>query len=251
MGKTYIFGYGSLVNNYSFLSSVGGITGFNETQMDSLENVFCFGVSKRNGESNNNMKKETVFCRIADIQRGWYIHDMSPDIKRGGLAKYPTYLGAYEKLGSTCNGILIEVDEEELACLVEREKGYNKVQIDPKRITILHGSMPAAADAKIYYFEVPKSALFKPSSKHPIVQSYVDLCMKGFIQIDEILGTSNYKHTREFIQTTKCWNKHWVNDRLHPYRPFVFLNKSAIINKILSKTIPLHILHNIQSVKHY
>ena len=242
MCKKYIFGYGSLVNDDSRSTSTLGITGFNETQIDSLENLFYSGVSQKIDESKD-IEKGLKFCRIADIQRGWYTHNMNPDIKQGGLAKDPTYLGAFEKEGSRCNGILIEVTDDELSALVQREKGYNLVRIDTSRITMIYGTIQN--DPDVYYFEIPETQVRRANKSHPIVQSYVDLCMKGFIKLDEILGKENYKYTREFIRTTKSWNKYWINDRLHPYRPFVFLSKSSIINKLLSNTIPKRILHRI------
>jgi len=243
MCKKYVFGYGSLVNDDSIAATTIGITGFNETQIDSLENLFYSGVSSKIDESKD-LEKYLKFCRIADIQRGWYTHNMNPTIKQGGLAKDPTFLAAFEKTGSRCNGILIEVTDDELSALVRREKGYNLVHIDTSRITMIYGAIENHAE--VYYLEIPETLVQRASKSHPIVQSYVDLCMKGFIKLDEMLGKKNYKYTREFIRTTKSWNKYWINDRLHPYRPFLFLNKSSIINKLLSNKIPKRILYMIK-----
>ena len=243
MGITYIFGYGSLVNDDSLSSTLININGFSDTQIDSLEQLLNPGVSQKIDESKN--RQENIkFCRISGIRRGWYAQNMNPNIVRGGLSKYPTFLGAYEKKSSTCNGTLFEVNTDELRELVQRESLYKQVLIDSSRITLLYGSA-IPADAEVYYFAIPKSNVRMPTKERPIIQSYVDVCLNGFIKMDEKMGNTNYDQTREFIQTTKCWNKHWLNDRLIPYRASVFVNKRSLIDKILSTTIKKRILYQI------
>jgi hypothetical protein len=239
----YIFGYGSLVNDESISSTLVGISGFNHTQIESLEQLLNPGVSQKIDESKN-LQKNIKFCRISGIRRGWYAQNTDPTIVRGGLSKYPTFLGAYEKKSSTCNGTLFEVNTDELRKFVQREALYKQVRIDLSRITLLYGSA-IPADAEIYYFAIPKSNVRMPTKERPIVQSYVDLCLDGFIEMDEKMGNTNYDQTREFIKTTKCWNKHWINDRLIPYRAAIFEDRRSLIDKILSTTIKKRILYQI------
>ena len=74
-----------------------------------------------------------------------------------------------------------------------------------------------------------------PTPDYPIVQSYVDIMIKGCMELEE-----NYKLTgfaEECISTTSHWSPHWVNDRPMPRRPFIFEKKAVRIDKLLRKNL--------------
>jgi len=41
--------------------------------------------------------------------------------------------------------------------------------------------------------------------------------------------------TQDFIRTTSGWNAHWVNDRIYPRRPFIYVPNSSAIDKALQE----------------
>lgn len=92
-GKSYIFGYGSLIETESRL------------RVAPMANI--------------------AFPAIAyGFQSGWYAQ--MPDT----LASIsPTYLGCYPKEESHTNGMIYEVTEEELKATDEREMGYKRMEV--------------------------------------------------------------------------------------------------------------------------
>jgi hypothetical protein len=180
-------------------------------------------------------------CRIKGLKRGWYIAGTSP-IKKGGLSKRSIFLGARRRKKSVCNGILFPATEDNLMALDAREIGYTRTLIDSKDIEVL-GGLPD--NAMIYYYQVDPNQLTVPSKKYPIVQSYVDVCLEGCIDVDNRMENLDYNFTKEFIKTTSRWNKHWINDRLYPRRSVSESNEN-LIDTILSKTISRKILWKIK-----
>jgi hypothetical protein len=74
-----------------------------------------------------------------------------------------------------------------------------------------------------------------PSPHFPIVQSYVDICINGCLEIEgKYPAAKNF--TATFIETTHNWSKYWVNDRIYPRRPFIYRPTASQIDKALSKS---------------
>jgi hypothetical protein len=120
----------------------------------------------------------------------------------------------------SCVGVLIPVYDSELSALDKRETGYERVLIDDhtriERIdellsdegsSDLHyrdtflGNCPkecltAAAD-KVWVY-IPETC-HPPSREYPIVQSYVDICMRGCLSISS-------KFLYEFLSSTYGWH---------------------------------------------
>jgi len=61
MGITYIFEYGSLVNDGSLSSTLININGFSDTQIDSLEQLLNPGVSQKIDEKISSFVGLAVF----------------------------------------------------------------------------------------------------------------------------------------------------------------------------------------------
>lgn len=71
-----------------------------------------------------------------------------------------------------------------------------------------------------------------PSKAFPVVQSYVDICINGCLEIEGNYPTAE-GFTRNFIETTSHWNEFWVNDRLYPRRPFIYRPNASQIDAAL------------------
>ncbi|AYV83459.1 MAG: hypothetical protein Hyperionvirus7_30 [Hyperionvirus sp.] len=88
--------------------------------------------------------------------------------------------------------------------------------------------------------------MVKPSEEHPIIQSYVDICISGCIIIDNLLQDDEFGFSIEFIMSTARWSKHWINDRLKVYASHTYEPYTSQINKLLSLTIDESILEQIK-----
>lgn len=159
-----------------------------------------------------------------------------------------TAMGVQFRRGAECTGVLLEVNTMELKDLDEREKLYDRCSLELQTIQQVsfleqelfytdkeHPVFVAKANNNnnintcsvqvwIYVQQNPLLA----DSKHPIVQSYVDIIMKGCLRISKEFATS-------FIETTIGWEggqqqqcqeeedtkkhvttKHWIDDRKNP-----------------------------------
>jgi len=72
----------------------------------------------------------------------------------------------------------------------------------------------------------------EPTPDIPMVQSYVDICVNGCLEIEALYRTAT-GYAQEFMKTSTGWNKYWVNDRLYPRRPFIYCPNASAIDQAL------------------
>src|SRR5262249_55276479 len=111
---------------------------------------------------------------VAGIQRGWFD-------QVGGVTLSTTYLGAVPDTKSSCNGVIFQVSQQQLDAFDQRETGYKRERIDQKNISMLDGrKSPPEGDI---WFYANKEKLYA-SAEFPIVQSYVDICINGCLELE-------------------------------------------------------------------
>jgi hypothetical protein len=169
---------------------------------------------------------------VDNLARGWWIH--------GRAVQFSTcFLGVQVIPGASCNGVIFPVTDIELAALDVRERNYDRTLITPDNITFLDGSNGLPEDAQVWTYTVAEAKRTVPTPQFPIVQSYVDICMNGCIEIEE-----TYPLAREigfvarFITDTQDWNPYWENDRIYPRRPHQFQPRAYQIDRALFDHIP-------------
>jgi len=164
-------------------------------------------------------------ARVTGYQRGWF-HQFANNV--GSTC---TYLGAIAKPGATVNGVIYKVGDIEKT--KERETGYTAEPVNGK-ITMLDGGAPWDAGDVYLFVSNPEdiSKTKEPTPAIPMVQSYVDICVNGCLEIEALYRTAA-GFTQEFIKTSTGWNKYWVNDRLYPRRPFIYCPNSSAIDQAL------------------
>jgi len=88
----------------------------------------------------------------------------------------------------------------------------------------------------------------EPTPKFPMVQSYVDICINGCLELEALYRGVKGEFTQEFIRTTSGWNANWVNDRIYPRRPFIYAPNASAIDNALKAGNVLHYvqLHDLQ-----
>lgn len=202
--KNYIFGYGSLIETESRLRAAP--------------------------------MAKVAFPAIAHgFQRGWYAR-MPEDL----ASISPTYLGCFPQEDSHVNGVIYEVTKEELEATDEREMGYTRKKVEHFEE---YYKVTEPGDTIWIYVNnfkdiKPPPEVF-PTKQFPIVQSYVDICINGCLEIENSFPKAKEDHyTIDFIRSTIGWNEFWANDRIYPRRPFMYRKNAFDIDKILKENLP-------------
>lgn len=174
---------------------------------------------------------------VARIQRGWFG-------RGGGVGLGPTYLGAGADANSNCNGVIFPVSHEQLKAFDEAEPGYHRARMDQGNLTMLDGSESAPRGDIWFYANTEKH---DPSPDFPIVQSYVDICLNGCLEIEATFPLAKEaKFAETFLQTSTNWSKFWVNDRIYPRRAFTYGPDASRIDALIKKVLGEELFSNIQ-----
>jgi hypothetical protein len=170
-------------------------------------------------------------ARVTGYQRGWF-HQFADNV-----GSSCTYLGAVAAKGKSVNGVVYRVADFEKT--KERETGYTATPLEADEITMLDGGEPlkVGKDVKVYIFVSNEDSISKtkePTPQFPMVESYVDICINGCLELEALYRTAK-GFTQEFIRTTSGWNVNWVNDRIYPRRPFIYAPTASAIDKALKE----------------
>lgn len=137
--------------------------------------------------------------------------------------------------GWSINGVVFPVDADLLPRFDRRESNYDRVAV-PR--TLIEGvsweSLPEGGTIWAYVpkgLSTPESRPLLPDLKHPVLQSYLDLCLEGALE-------HGAEFAREMIATTADWGTFWLNDRLMARRPWMMTKSSGAIDELLATTTP-------------
>ena len=164
---------------------------------------------------------------VKGIARGWFDQTDGPSWS-------PTYLGGVTEEDAECNGVVFSVTSAEFDSYSRRETGYRPTKLDPSQVTMLDGgSAPPDGDIGILQHDKRFASV-----EHPIVQSYVDVCLDGCLEIEAMYPQAKQANFAErFIRTTGNWGPPWINDRIYPWRPFVHVPRAWAIDELLKKVL--------------
>jgi len=115
-------------------------------------------------------------------------------------------------------GVLCTVDgnsSAEIRRFDEREEGYSRKLLDNDQVRVFNRdlSQQLEIDASDEVFVYVGSTRRKADEEMPILQSYVDVIMKGCIE------SGGVDFAKRFIKTTSDWDGFWLNDRSKPLYP--------------------------------
>jgi len=146
--------------------------------------IFGYGsIINKDSVNKTTIEKERIIKTITGFKREWNINIKS---------HFQTALGIVKNKNSTCNGVLVEVDD--INEVDKREIGYTREKVEE--------------NIWIYVPQVIGSA----TEKYPIMQSYIDVILEGCFKISK-------EFAKEFIDTTEGWNEHIIYDRETPKYP--------------------------------
>ena len=120
---------------------------------------------------------------------------------------------------ATAWSVVFPVTPAELDSYNLRETGYRPTKIEPSQVTMLDGGS-VLPDGDIWYFAITRKRF--AFVDHPIVQSYVDVCLDGCLEIEAMYSPAKRANFAErFIRTTGNWGPPWMVTTTNPWRPLV------------------------------
>lgn len=105
-----------------------------------------------------------------------------------------------------------------LGALDERESGYTRVAVPIEELEVLLQWARLPPNARVWIYvpngsdaaQTPGVGLHGPSFRCPILQTYVDVCITGCLEVSE-------EYAIEFITSTAGWDGAWLNDRAYRF----------------------------------
>jgi hypothetical protein len=171
-------------------------------------------------------------ANVVGFARGWWARTPSTGFST-------TFAGAIPDPSASINGVVYAVTQQELEDTNKREKGYTPTDITGQ-IEILSGDYKPKDKVWMYVndFKPGEREKSLPSPQFPIVQSYVDICLTGCLQIEGAFPNDAGGFARKFIESTQAWSNYWENDRVNPRRPFVSVPAASSIDDLLHELLP-------------
>lgn len=110
--------------------------------------------------------------------------------------------------GCIIEGLLAQVPDNDWAALDEREYAYFRSAVTPEPLT---APLPRGLETQVYQTHTDRDA--PPSTRHPILLSYLDVVVQGYAQVFGEDGVAR------FFATTSGWDSPILNDRAAPQYP--------------------------------
>ncbi len=117
------------------------------------------------------------------------------------------FLTALQDPESEIEGMIAHVPKNDWAALDEREWAYDRI---PATEAIDH---PLSHDVEIAVYAVPQGQHAEPTNRHPLLLSYVDVVVQGYLRAFGEAGADR------FFATTDGWDAPILNDRDEPRYP--------------------------------
>jgi hypothetical protein len=100
------------------------------------------------------------------------------------------------------------VPDGDWAALDERERAYARLEVPDEHVEHDHPGSP-----KVHIYKVQPGNDAAPSVRHPILLSYLDTVIKGYLDVFGEAGVA------DFFATTDGWDSPIHNDRAAPVYP--------------------------------
>ncbi len=117
------------------------------------------------------------------------------------------FLTAVPDPDSEIDGMIAHVPGNDWAALDEREWAYDRI---PTTRSVAH---PLSHEVEIAVYAVPEHQHRDPSEGHPILLSYIDVVIQGYLRAFGPEGADR------FFATTDGWDAPILNDRAEPQYP--------------------------------
>lgn len=136
-------------------------------------------------------------ARLSGWRRAWRHTNLRP----------VAFLTAIPDPDCTIDGLIAHVPQNDWAALDQREWAYD-------RVSATHAvSHTVPHDIEIAVYAVPADRHTQPTDRHPILLSYLDVVVQGYLREFGPTGAD------AFFATTDGWNTSILNDRPAPRYP--------------------------------
>lgn len=180
--------------------------------------------------------EESFPVLIKGYKRSWSVHGNLPGLNA-------TFLSITKDKDASFNGVIYKISKpENIQRYDKRETTYCREALNTDRVKMYSGTLPDQKQVWVYT-AIQKTNEY-PTRDIPIVQSYVDIFIRGCIQIEEKFKISHF--ARDCIKSTGQWSNHWENDRVFPRRAFLYEPYAPKIDALLKEILPekfSHIIH--------
>lgn len=189
---------------------------------------------------NEESKRETTAATSLNIPVEVQGYRRSWNARGFPMGRSTTFMGVLPGPGSL-NGVLYHLLDPaaDLSLSDERERFYCRRKLDSAAVTLLihdsedrNGTL-CVSQGQVWIYVTRPASLAPPSPRFPIVQSYVDVVLTGALQLEQLYGLPGF--AARLLDTTAWWSPYWVNDRVFPRRPFVFVPEAIRIDRLLSQ----------------
>lgn len=171
--------------------------------------VAYFGYGSLVNDKTRNAESFGIAVRLKGYKRHWSVWEASPERKALGL-QGAVALSVSPCEEAYCDGLLVFDRKEHLPQVDLREAHYSRVRIKSEDMQ----SAQPLTDLVDYYIYVGQPALTNASDpKFPILQSYIDAVMQGFL---DKFGEAGVKR---FVEETEGWHIPVLGDRQRPIYP--------------------------------
>ncbi|MDX2345474.1 MAG: gamma-glutamylcyclotransferase family protein [Legionella sp.] len=171
--------------------------------------------------------EDNIPALIKGYQRSWSAHGNLPGVNA-------TYLSVFEDSSAMFNGVIYRLSNpKQIQQYDKREVIYCRKELSADRLKL---STTAVPDQKQVWIYISTQEPQAPSADYPIVQSYLDVFIRGCIQIEEKFSLKHF--AKDCINSTEQWSEYWINDRIFPRRPFLYEPYASRIDALLKEAVP-------------
>ena len=171
---------------------------------------------------------ESLPVVVKGYSRRWALHGDAPGVNA-------TFLSVVPNQHASFNGIIYALSHpSHVQYYDKRESNYCRKELSPDKLSMYSAILPAKKQIWIYYSTSHTSQA--PSIDYPIVQSYVDIFMRGCIQVEKKYNIHDF--AKDCIRSTTGWSHHWVNDRIYPRRAFIYEPFASKIDQLIKELLP-------------
>jgi len=118
------------------------------------------------------------------------------------------FLSVHEAPGHSIAGLIAAVPDGDWAALDRREHAYDRVMLTHTALQHDHPARP-----EIHMYRARAAQVATPSIRHPVLLSYLDTVIAGFVDIFGAKGADG------FFETTDGWDCPILDDREAPIYP--------------------------------
>ena len=183
--------------------------------------------------------KKCYGANLLNHQRAWCVPVPDAEV---------TALGLLPHTGASCNGVLIEISDSEIAQADARENpsGYERISLPWENVMWEAGSNLAEAEAAewrtlpLWIYCAAHNQ--PPSDDRPIIQSYVDVVLLGVLK-------RGIRFAENFVLSTQGWDAPWIDDRQAPRYVRALKSTAAFadIDNLLMRLVPEAVAHRRRS----